>query len=56
MPITIIAVSAMAYWGRFNASNPPTLPTSAAFIPAGDREWLVKFWQLEGKWVGVALP
>ncbi|KAG6837608.1 hypothetical protein H0H93_006129 [Arthromyces matolae] len=46
----------MAYWGRFNASNPATLPVGRAFQPAGDREWLVKFWQLDGKWVGIALP
>ncbi|THV03859.1 hypothetical protein K435DRAFT_774721 [Dendrothele bispora CBS 962.96] len=56
MPISLIASSAMAYWGRFNATNPQTLPVGGAFQPAGDRDWLVKFWQLEGKWVGIALP
>ncbi|KAF9236767.1 HCO3 transporter family-domain-containing protein [Melanogaster broomeanus] len=25
-------------------------------IPANDRPWLVKFWELDGKWVGIALP
>ncbi|TFK40712.1 HCO3 transporter family-domain-containing protein [Crucibulum laeve] len=56
MPISLIATSAMAYWGRFNATNPLTLPVGGAFQAAGGREWLVKFWQLEGKWVGTALP
>ncbi|TFK20592.1 anion exchanging protein [Coprinopsis marcescibilis] len=56
MPISLVAASAMAYWGRFNFANPTTLPTGRAFQPAADREWLVRFWQLEGKWVGIAFP
>ncbi|KAI3611021.1 anion exchange family protein [Moniliophthora roreri] len=56
MPISLIASSAMAYWGRFNAANPETLPVGGAFQPANGREWLVRFWQLEAKWVGIALP
>jgi hypothetical protein len=56
MPISLVASSAMAYWGRFNATNPTTLPVGGAFQAAGGRDWLVKFWQLEGKWVGVAFP
>lgn len=56
MPISLIATSGMAYWGRFNATNPETLPVGKAFLPAGDRPWLVPFWDLEGKWVGIALP
>ncbi|KAH8824795.1 HCO3 transporter family-domain-containing protein [Flagelloscypha sp. PMI_526] len=56
MPISLIATSAMAYWGRFNAANPTTLPVGGAFQAAGRREWLVRFWELDGKWVGIALP
>ncbi|CDO72046.1 hypothetical protein BN946_scf184943.g81 [Trametes cinnabarina] len=56
MPISLVASSAMAYWGRFNAANPTTLPTGHAFLPAGDRPWLVRFWELDGKWVGIAFP
>jgi boron transporter len=56
MPMSLIAASAMAYWGRFDHAGPSTLPIGAAFKPAGGRDWLVKFWQLEGKWVGTALP
>ena len=56
MPISLIASSAMAYWGRFDSANPTTLPTGHAFVPAGDRPWLVRFWELERKWVGIAFP
>ncbi|CAA7261455.1 unnamed protein product [Cyclocybe aegerita] len=56
MPISLVAASGMAYWGRFNAANPLTLPVGKAFQAAGGRSWLVKFWELEGKWVGIALP
>lgn len=56
MPISLVAASGMAYWGRFNAANPLTLPTSKAFQPANGRDWLVRFWQLDGKWVGIAFP
>ena len=34
-----------------------TLPTTdASFRPANGRAWLVRFWQLEGKYVGIAFP
>ncbi|KAG8911977.1 hypothetical protein FRC01_005368 [Tulasnella sp. 417] len=56
MPISVVACSALAYWGRFNASNPATLPTAGAYNPAGGREWLVRFWELPAKWVGIAFP
>lgn len=56
MPLSLVASSAMAYWGRFDAVDPNTLPIGPAFKPAGGREWLVRFWHLEGKWIGIALP
>ena len=56
MPISLVAASAMAYWGRFHVSNLLTLPVGSAFQAAGGRNWLVKFWELEGKWVGIAFP
>lgn len=56
MPISLVAASGMAYWGRFNTSNPATLPVGGAFQAANGRAWLVKFWELDGKWVGIALP
>jgi len=34
-----------------------TLPTTSRSLqPANGRAWLVRFWQLEGKYVGIALP
>ena len=34
-----------------------TLPTTdVSFQPANGRPWLVKFWQLEAKYVGIAMP
>ncbi|KAK7048135.1 HCO3 transporter family-domain-containing protein [Favolaschia claudopus] len=56
MPISLIASSGMAYWGRFNVANASTLPVAGAFQAAGGRDWLVKFWELDGKWVGIAFP
>ncbi|KAJ6557218.1 bicarbonate transporter [Mycena vulgaris] len=56
MPISLIASSGVAYWGRFNATNPATLPVGGAFEAAGGRDWLVKFWELDAKWVGIAFP
>ena len=59
MPITIIAISGLAYWGRFSDYvhvEGMRLPTNAAFQPAGDRDWLVRFWNLPGKYVGIAFP
>ena len=56
MPIALVASSGFAYWGRFNAANPNTLPIGGAFSAAGGRPWLVEFWLLDAKWVGIALP
>jgi len=54
--MSLLAASGLAYWGRFNASNPPTLPRGGAFQAQNDRPWLVPFWELDAKWVGIALP
>lgn len=56
MPISLFASSAMAYWGRFNGTNPLTLPISGSLQAAGGRQWIVRFWEIEGKWIGIALP
>lgn len=56
MPIALVACSALAYWGHFNSSNPTTLPIAGAFQAANGRSWLVPFWHLPGKWVGIAFP
>lgn len=60
MPITIVAITGVAYWGRFNPfanEHDMTLPTTkGSFEPAGGREWLVQFWHLKGSYVGMAFP
>lgn len=56
MPISLVATTGLAYWGHFNHANPETLPISGAFQPANGRPWLVRFWELPGKWVGIAFP
>lgn len=56
MPLALVATSAAAYWGSFHTARPLTLPVGAAFQPAHGRPWLVHFWQLDGKWVALALP
>lgn len=56
MPISLIAASGMAYWGRFGTAHPTTLPVGGAFQAANGSEWFVRFWELDGKWVGIALP
>ncbi|KAG7530249.1 hypothetical protein FFLO_05179 [Filobasidium floriforme] len=59
MPITVIACSGLAYWGTFHGyvtEEAMTLPTTGAYTPAGGRDWVVKFWQLPGKYVGIAFP
>jgi len=34
-----------------------TLPiTNASFQPANNRAWLVPFWELQAKYVGIAIP
>ena len=56
MPIPLVAASDIAYWGHFSAAHPTTLPVGGSFQAANGRECLVKFWELDGKWVGIALP
>ena len=56
MPLSLVASSACAYWATFNRADPLTLPVNRAFEPANGRSWLVKFWELDSHWVGVAFP
>ncbi|KLT39446.1 hypothetical protein CC85DRAFT_288567 [Cutaneotrichosporon oleaginosum] len=60
MPLTIVAATGMAYWGRFNPfvhEEDMTLPVVLhSFRPAAGRAWLVEFWLLPGKYVGMAFP
>jgi TRAP-type C4-dicarboxylate transport system permease small subunit len=42
---------------RFVNEENMTLPTnSVSFQAENARSWLVRFWELPGKWVGIAFP
>jgi boron transporter len=58
MLISVAAVTACTYWGRFNASIPSKLPVGRAFEAAGGRSWLVSFWKMDGdpEWIAIAIP
>lgn len=43
--------------GRYVNEADMTLPTnSVSFQAENARSWLVRFWELPGKWVGIAFP
>ena len=42
--------------GQLKATNVSRLPHTRAFYPVVDRGWLIDFWNLEIKWIFVALP
>lgn len=42
--------------GRIADTNLLRVPHTRAFYPTIDRSWLVEFWNLDAKWVFVALP
>ena len=42
--------------GQLKATRVYTLPHTRAFYPTVERDWLINFWELEVKWVFVALP
>ena len=66
MPITVVAVAGVAYWGSLRqglsvngveGEGETTLPVGRGWRPQeGREEWIVRFWEMEGKWVGVAFP
>jgi len=42
--------------GQLRATNVHRLPHTWAFYPTVDRNWLIDFWNLDVKWIFVALP
>ncbi|EJU03338.1 hypothetical protein DACRYDRAFT_50254 [Dacryopinax primogenitus] len=54
MPLTLVATTGLGYWGALRGVD--ILPVGGSFQPAGGRSWLVPFWQLDAKWVGIAFP
>lgn len=57
MQIATIFWTGFAHFpGQLRATNVSRLPHTRAFYPTVDRGWLVDFWNLEVKWIFVALP
>ena len=42
--------------GRLGRTEQYRVPTVVAFEPTQDRDWVIKFWNLDVKWVFVAVP
>ena len=42
--------------GHLREANIGRVPVTKAFYPTQDRSWLIAFWNLETKWVFVAMP
>ncbi|KDQ11348.1 hypothetical protein BOTBODRAFT_114602 [Botryobasidium botryosum FD-172 SS1] len=57
MMVAFVACSALPHWGRLRGVHLETLPTTGvAFTPQGGRNWIVPFWDVPAKWVGIAIP
>lgn len=55
-PLTVIFFTGFVYIGKMKSVELPTLPTSKAFFPTTDRDWLVDFWNLSVGDIFLALP
>ncbi|KAG8527843.1 uncharacterized protein KY384_006759 [Bacidia gigantensis] len=56
-PLATILWTGFAHFpGQMKETNVPKLPHTRAFYPTVDRDWLIDFWNLDVKWVFVALP
>ncbi|KAM0798558.1 HCO3 transporter family protein [Usnea florida] len=56
-PIATLFWTGFAHFpGQLRASNVLKLPHTKAFYPTVNRGWLIDFWNLDVKWIFVALP
>lgn len=56
-PIATLFWTGFAHFpGQLKATNVSKLPHTRAFYPTVNRGWLIDFWNLEVKWIFVALP
>lgn len=55
-PLTIVFFTGFVHIGRMRDVQLEVLPTSTAFFPTSDRNWLVNFWDLSVGEVFMALP
>ncbi|KAL6917217.1 hypothetical protein FSST1_008712 [Fusarium sambucinum] len=53
---TLFWVGFSHFPGRLEATHIERVPVTKAFYPTQSRDWLIDFWNLEAKWVFVALP
>lgn len=55
-PLTLIFFTGFVHIGRMREIKLEVLPTSVAFLPTNDRDWLVNFWDLSVGEIFIALP
>ncbi|KAF3358011.1 Bloom syndrome protein [Verticillium dahliae VDG1] len=55
-PLTLIFFTGFVYIGRMSDVHLERLPTSVAFMPTADRDWLVDFWNISVGDIFLALP
>ncbi|KAF4271772.1 hypothetical protein CNMCM8057_006828 [Aspergillus fumigatus] len=55
-PLTIIFFTGFVHIGHMRDVEVATLPTSKAFFPTADRDWLVDFWNISVGDVFLAIP
>ncbi|CVK85072.1 related to human band 3 anion transport protein [Fusarium mangiferae] len=53
---TIFWVGFSHFPGNINSTHIERVPITRAFYPTQSRSWLIDFWNLEAKWVFVAMP
>jgi boron transporter len=56
IPLTVIFFTGFVHIGYMRGVNLTTLPTSKAFFPTSDRDWLVRFWDISVGDIFLALP
>ncbi|CRK44876.1 hypothetical protein BN1723_006332 [Verticillium longisporum] len=55
-PLTLVFFTGFVYIGRMSDVHLERLPTSVAFMPTADRDWLVDFWNISVGDIFLALP
>lgn len=53
---TIFWVGFVHIPGRLKEANISKVPITMAFHPTQPRNWLISFWELDVKWIFVAIP
>ncbi|PGH19347.1 hypothetical protein AJ80_03987 [Polytolypa hystricis UAMH7299] len=55
-PLTIIFFTGFVHIGHMKDVHVETLPTTKAFFPTTDRDWLIRFWDLDVADIFLAIP